>query len=335
MGRRKAVREKDLTSRYLDGELEEDRLSTQQRFTDKAKNLQQNKIVRTAQMREQDLAADIDTLPTGQIVQVFSLFSQVEYENRIYQCVNRKTLNKLAETQMVVGDFVRFRPGEKEEGVVEQVLPRKTVVTRADSFKGLKQQPIVANADQMLIVASVREPRIKWGLIDRMVIAAQAGGLTPMICLNKNDLLQPGDEDAQNADEVLAYYATLGIHSLRTSVLKNEGIDALREILRDHTTLLAGHSGVGKSSLATAIEPGLDLRVGTLSNYTGKGKHTTTSARLYHLSFGGHLIDTPGVKLFGLWNATPDSIAEFYPDVLAGTAPDWRKESYDRLTSSL
>jgi ribosome biogenesis GTPase len=343
MGRRKAAREKDLTSRYLDEELEEDRMPQKQRFTDKSKHMQQNKIVRTAQLRvDESSGVDLETLPIGLVTQVFSRYCSVEHEGRIYLCEVRKTMNKLAETRIVVGDQVRFllraaaSLNREAEGSVEQALPRKTVVTRADSFKGHSQQPIVANADQMLIVASVREPKIKWGLIDRMVIAGLAAGLEVVICLNKNDLIVDGDEDAREAIEILAYYERLGVRSLRTSVTNGDGLDEMRNIFRDHTTLLAGHSGVGKSSLIGAIEPGLDLRVAALSGYSGKGRHTTTSAKLYHLSnVGGTLIDTPGVKLFGIWNLTVEKLGEFYPDVLADTAPEWRKESYDRILKSL
>ncbi|HEY1686891.1 MAG TPA: ribosome small subunit-dependent GTPase A [Tepidisphaeraceae bacterium] len=342
MGRRKAAREKDLTSRYLDGELEEDRMPQQQRFTDKAKSLQQNKIVRTAQMRaEEELGADLESLPVGLVMQVFSRYCQVEHEGKTYLCEVRKTMNKLAETRVVVGDLVRFRlraaaaENQQAEGTIEQALPRKTVVTRADSFKGQLQQPIVANADQMLIVASVREPRIKWGLIDRMVIAGLTAGLAVVICLNKSDLLPAGEEDAIEAAEILAYFQTLGVRSLSTSVISGQGLEALRGILRDHVTLLGGHSGVGKSSLIGAVEPGLDLRVAALSGYSGKGRHTTTTARLYHLTAGGSIIDTPGVKLFGLWNVNAERLAEFYPDVENDTAPEWRKESYQRILNSL
>jgi ribosome biogenesis GTPase len=317
-----------------------------QRFTDKSKHMQQNKIVRTAQLRvDESSGVDLETLPIGLVTQVFSRYCSVEHEGKIYLCEVRKTLNKLAETRIVVGDRVRFllRAAASEhrdaEGSVEQALPRKTVVTRADSFKAQLQQPIVANADQMLIVASVRAPKIKWGLIDRMTIAGLAAGLEVIICLNKNDLIlegDEGDEDAREAIEILAYYQQLGVRSLRTSVTNGQGLEELRNIFRDHMTLLAGHSGVGKSSLIAAIEPALDLRVAALSGYSGKGRHTTTSAKLYHLSDnGGTLIDTPGVKLFGIWNLTTQKLNEFYPDVLAGTAPDWRKESYDRIAGSL
>jgi ribosome biogenesis GTPase len=260
----------------------------------------------------------------------------VEYARAKHLCVTRKTLSKVSDTGLVVGDVVHFRPGTPE-GVIERILPRRTVLTRADSFKQIEQHPIVANADQMLIVASVHRPKVKWGLIDRMIIAAQSGGLAPIVCLNKVDL-DEGLEDREMifAREALAHYQTLGIATMQTSIDQPATLQSLRDKLASKTTVLAGHSGVGKSSLITAIQPSLDLRVGDVSTYTEKGRHTTTSARRYALDFApGHVIDTPGVKLFGLWGVTKDNLDEFFPDVVAGGAPAWRQESYRRISESM
>ena len=367
--RRKGPREKDLTSRYLSGGMDEDRVDRAQRFTGRSKNAEQNKILATATMRAQEQSGvDIDALPVGEVIQVFSLFSEVEHEGQTYLCVVRKTLSKVSDTSIVVGDRVRFlavaepepaadgpspppapaartaagaAPPKPREGVIEKILPRQTVLTRTESFKGVDQHPIVANAGQMLIVASLREPTVKWGLIDRMLVAARAGGLRPIVCLNKIDLAVAGADgtdvppDLAAAREVLAHYRSLGVTTVETSVERQLGLDVVRELLRDQTTVLSGHSGVGKSSLARAIQPSLDLRVGAISGYTGKGRHTTTSARRYVLEDGGAVVDTPGVKVFGLWGVTRDNLPEFFPDVAAGDAPEWRKESYDRILASL
>jgi ribosome biogenesis GTPase len=134
---------------------------------------------------------------------------------------------------------------------------------------------------------------------------------------------------------VLEHYRKLGITTLQTSVTQRLHADALRALLGDRVTVLAGHSGVGKSSLIHSIQPTLDIRIGATSGYTGKGRHTTTFARRYELDFGGYVIDTPGVKLFGLWDVTRDSLIEFFPDVSDDTAPPWRRESYLRILQSL
>jgi ribosome biogenesis GTPase len=253
----------------------------------------------------------------------------------------RKTMMKV-QGEAVVGDHVRFRITEDKpepgapDAVVEQILPRATILTRADSFKAIVSHPIVANADQVLIVVSLVHPRPKWGLIDRMLVAARAGGLKPIVCVNKIDLSDDSDSDIAFAREALALYSSvLGADTLETSADTNAGTDALRALLRDKTTVLAGHSGVGKSSLIRAVQPALDLRIGDVSHITQKGRHTTTSARRFPLDFGGAVIDTPGVKLFGLWNVTRDSLIEHFPDVEQDTAPEWRVASYQRILASL
>jgi ribosome biogenesis GTPase len=190
----------------------------------------------------------------------------------------------------------------------------------------------------MLIVASLLFPAVKWGLIDRMIVAAQSGGLVPIVCLNKVDLAMSDAEGLQvaaQAAEVLLHYQGLGIRAFRTSVDAKIGLDELLEVLKDKTTVLAGHSGVGKSSLIRSIQPQLDIRIGHVSEYTEKGMHTTTSARRYLLSFGGTVVDTPGIKTFGLWGVSRENVKDFFPDVTEGRAPDWRRQSMARIEHSL
>jgi ribosome small subunit-dependent GTPase A len=352
--RRKGPREKDLTGRFLSGDYDEDRVDSVQKFGARSgKQAQQDKIVRTALLRadKEGAAEDLELLPIGEVRQVFSLFAEIEHEGVRTLCVVSKTTGKLMATGMVVGDRVRFRKidapaeerlatGDRPEGVVEQVLPRATVLTRADSFKAITAHPIVANAEQMLVVVSLRLPDVKWGLVDRMIVAARAGGLKPLICLNKIDLATGPEgtelpKDLVAARAVLDHYRGLGVPSFEASVTRDLGLNELRDVLVGKTTVLAGHSGVGKSSLVRAVQPHLDLRVGAISGYTNKGRHTTTSARHYPLNFGGAVIDTPGVKLFGLWGVTRENLDDFFPDVADGSAPDWRKESYKRLLESL
>lgn len=352
-------------------------MDTQQSFRPRDKHLTQDKIVRTALMRAREASgADIETLPIGSVVQVYSLYCEVEHAGTTYLAVVRKTLAKVSDTRVIVGDRVRLRPLDSSvatpdaspagraddraqwpEAVIEQILPRHSLLTRADSFKAIEQHPIVANARQMLIVASLRLPAVKWGLVDRMLIAAQAGNLLPIVCLNKIDLAGSASNDTaaekpsapessgddpkrpdanlREAQEVLAHYGSIGVRTLCTSAEGCIGLDELRAVLRDSETVLAGHSGVGKSTLINAIQPNLNLRTAQISGYTSKGRHTTTSARRYPLDFGGAVIDTPGVKLFGLWNVTADNLLSFFPDITSGTAPAWRRESYERIFSSL
>jgi len=343
--RNKPPREKDLTSRFFSGEFEEDNIQSHQHFTARNKNAQQNRIERTALLRlAEQPVEDLDSLPVGQVVQVFSLFYQVEHQSGPRLCVVRKTLNKLGHTAIVVGDLVNFRDtGAVDESgrpaaVIERMLPRKTILTRGDSFLSHLQHPIVANADQVLILASLVMPTVKWGLIDRVIVAARSGGLSPIVCLNKVDLVDTDDESRRQmaiAQDTLAYYQKLGITSLQVSATEQTQVQLVADALKDKTTVLAGHSGVGKSTLIAAVQAGLDIRIGEISAYTDKGRHTTTSARRYKLDFGGYVIDTPGVKMFGLWGITKDNLLEYYPDVADQSAPDWRKESYQRILESL
>jgi ribosome biogenesis GTPase len=362
MGRRprKPPREKDLTSRYLQGDSEADRLESHQKFSHRSKNAQQDKMEKTAVIRAADAgqSADLERLPIGQVVQVFSLYYQVEHPTGPRLCSTRKTLGKLSQTSIVVGDQVRFRDTEqrdelgRQEAVIEQVLPRQTILTRAEGTRGNDQHPIVANAQQMLIVASLLRPRVKWGLVDRMIVAAQSGGLTPLICLNKIDLAEPAAESQAEhvaAKEVLAHYQSLGFTTFQVSASGGEadrcggeayrtprsGIEGVKSALAGKTTVLAGHSGVGKSTLISAVQPGLDIRIGEISNFNDKGRHTTSSARRYPLDIGGYVIDTPGVKLFGLWGVTTENLLDFFPDVQNESAPQWRIDSFNRIHESI
>lgn len=337
---KRSPREKDFTRRFLAGDHDADDLTPVERLDGKLKHLRQRKLLETAELRSEH--ADLDQLPRGQVRQVFSLYTDVNLGGHSVLCTLRKTLTRLRREPAVVGDFVRVRPLPKRdddsplEGVIEAVEPRTTLLTRADSFKARESHPIVANATQMLIVVAVEQPTPKWGLVDRMLVAARAGGLQPVICLNKIDLGESNPDALRHARDVLAHYRRLGLAAHETCATRPGSEHLLRDTLRNHTTVLAGHSGVGKSSLVRLIRPDLDIRIGEISHVHLKGKHTTTSARLYDLpELNAQLIDTPGVKLFGLWNLTHDLLNQLFPDVTDGTAPPWRVDSHARLLASL
>ncbi|MCS7033424.1 MAG: ribosome small subunit-dependent GTPase A [Phycisphaerae bacterium] len=345
---KKGLRQKDLTAAYVKGNLDEDRLDSRQRFSRRSKTFQQQKTLRTALRRAAEAAEAMDpaVLPVGRVVQVHPVYVEVEHNGQVRLCVIRKTTQTISSTRVVVGDRVRFSPIGTGEGVIERIEPRTTILTRAAirGGPGGEADPIVANAHQMLIVVSARLPRPKWGLVDRMVIAARSGGLQPIICLNKIDLLERPDSEGNSTppaeDDIdplaaLGHYHRLGLAVLQTSVVSGVGIEPLAEVLRGKTTALAGHSGVGKSSLIRAVQPDLNIRVGQVSPYNEKGRHTTTSARLYDLAIGGSVVDTPGVKVFGLVNVTSQNLLDFFPDVAAGEAPAWRRRSYERILESL
>jgi ribosome biogenesis GTPase len=194
---------------------------------------------------------------------------------------------------VTVGDEVLFfvapnQEGRLEEGVIQEVLPRRTVLKRSD---GRKTHTIAANVDQALIISSIREPMIKPHLIDRYLVAAHAGNLPAVICVNKIDL----DEDDE-AQEIIDRYTALGYRALGVSAAAGHNIDALRALLAGKLSLLAGQSGVGKSSLLNAVQPGLNLKTAHVSTVTEKGRHTTTTAVWLKLDAGGAVIDTPGIR---------------------------------------
>lgn len=176
-----------------------------------------------------------------------------------------------------------------------------------------REQVIAANIDLVVIVASISSPSFSPGLIDRYLVAAQAGGVTPIVCINKIDL---SHGDAQGA----ATYRELGLTVVETSCKIGEGVDVLRAELIGKTSVLAGHSGVGKSSIVNALDPNMMICTREISESTNKGRHTTSASRLYRLDGGIRIIDTPGVKQLGLWGVTPAELDYYFPEI-ARTAP--------------
>jgi len=195
--------------------------------------------------------------------------------------------------------------------MVEAVQPRRSVLARPDPFYTHLRQVIVANVDQVLIVASWREPAFWPELVDRYLIAAARNGLVPIICVNKVDLAK----DPAEPKAVLHAYCEAGYTVLLTSAQNRLGVDGLRRLLQGRTTALAGLSGVGKSSLLSAVEPGLHLRVGEVSDRRHEGRHTTTQSSLHRLAGGGFVVDTPGIREFGLSGLRRGDLASCYPEI--------------------
>jgi ribosome biogenesis GTPase len=165
-----------------------------------------------------------------------------------------------------------------------------------------------ANVDVLVVVASAAKPAFKPGLVDRYLIAAEVGGVEAVLCFNKVDLV-----DAEPPE--LQAYRDLGVHVIKTSCETGEGLNELRAALRGKMSIFAGHSGVGKSSLLNALQPDLDLETREISEATKKGKHTTTTARLYQLDDGIRVIDTPGIRALGLWEVSPEEVAYYFPEI--------------------
>ncbi|MEH6584867.1 MAG: small ribosomal subunit biogenesis GTPase RsgA, partial [Halioglobus sp.] len=201
---------------------------------------------------------------------------------------------------LVTGDKVIWCEGEPT-GVVVAQLPRDSVLSRPDSQGNIK--PVAANIDQVIIVlAPLPQPHAN--LIDRYLVAAETVGIEPVILLNKTDLLDDVESRREEIDKLLAIYPTLNYRVLRASCKTADGLSELFTALEGRTSVFVGQSGVGKSSLVNELLPDIDLRVGALSESTQKGVHTTTTAQLFHMPTGGTLIDSPGIREFGLWHMT-------------------------------
>ena len=219
-------------------------------------------------------------------------------EGNLYRCVTRRGLE-----QLVCGDSVEWMPTGEQDGVVESLHPRSTVMYKADGHN--RQRPLAANIDQVVIEVAT-EPALDAFLIDKYTVAAELADAMPLIVINKADLLS--DEDRRNIGSLMQQYHHIGYTSLFTSALMNTGIDEFRQQLAGKTSILVGQSGVGKSSLVKRLLPEQEITIGELSDASGLGRHTTTTTTLYHLPDDGNLIDSPGVRDFHLGAVDPDRL---------------------------
>lgn len=253
----------------------------------------------------------------GRVLRVHGLISFVEDEaGHLYHCTTSGVLRTMSTDQrhvVVAGDRVLFRavqtPGkiERFEGMIERIEPRRGAISRMSKNR---KHLIVSNVDQALIISSAAQPELKPNLIDRLIVSCLRSQIKPIICINKIDLVDPA-----RLQPLIGVYAQLGYTVLTLSASTGFGVDRLRRILKDRESVLTGQSGVGKSSLINAADPNWNLRVAEVSRENEKGKHTTTTAELLKLSFGGYVVDTPGIRQFTLWDIIPEEVLGFYPDL--------------------
>lgn len=246
------------------------------------------------------------------MVAVFGKHIKVYYQDEEYNATVRGKLLKddLKCSPVSVGDNVDFTIGYGGQAVIENVLPRKQFLARPDVMDNEKMQVIAANLDQLVIITSTMKPRFKPGLVDRFLISAEHENLESVIIINKIDLAPPVE-----FKNFISTWSSLGYNVAFTSAKDKIGLDDFADFLKHKTSVLAGHSGVGKSSLLNAIQPSLDLHTREISQTTEKGVHATSAVRMYPLDFGGWVVDTPGLKVFGLSGIDKKNLWYCFPEM--------------------
>lgn len=220
-----------------------------------------------------------------------------------------KTTNPVA-----VGDRVTFDYSTDEQmGVIKTIHPRHNYIIRKSTNLSKQSHIIAANIDLALLVVTIKEPQTGIGFIDRFLVTSEAYHIPAAIVFNKIDIYN--DADMQRLDKLTEIYEAAGYKTFRVSALTKENVDLVKDEIKDKVCLFSGISGVGKSELVNAIEPGLNLRTGVISDYHKKGKHTTTFPEMHPLSLGGYIIDTPGLREFGLAEFRREEIAERFPEM--------------------
>jgi ribosome biogenesis GTPase len=225
----------------------------------------------------------------------------------------RQTISGLS-NPIAVGDRVLLaQEGEDGDTTIEDILPRNNYIIRRSPRNKHHKHIVAANLDQAFLVVTLSHPRTSLGFIDRFLVNTGTYHIPTALVFNKADRLEP--EERVQQQETAALYRSLGHAIFLVSAKTGEGLPALREALRNKVTLLAGHSGVGKSSLANALEPGLGLKVREVSTASGKGMHTTTFATMHTLDMGGFLVDTPGIKEFGIVDLEREEVGHYFPEI--------------------
>jgi ribosome biogenesis GTPase / thiamine phosphate phosphatase len=320
--RQNRTRANDLTRRFHHDELSGPTPLASDRVRPKGELSRHRTIVEDASFDQEQTASEVDSEVAsrravdqsvclrGRVIRVHGLISMVRSEDgRAHGCHVRRLLKSFeieGRSVVTVGDWVWFRPGTSAgaDGLIEKVEPRRGVITRGYRRR---QHVIAANVDQVIVVSAFDEPGLKLNLIDRYLVSAEIGGVRPVIVLNKADLV-----DIAMHQWVIGLYVQLGYETIVTSVADGRGVDRLRTLLTTGVTAVAGQSGVGKSSLLNAIQPDLKLKVREVSEWTSKGKHTTTTAELIELEAGGFVVDTPGLRQFEIWGISPEELGAHF-----------------------
>ena len=309
------ARQGDLTRRLDREQPDADDSPSGERVSGKGDLTRKRTVVGAAADADSGLPFLLDIDPAvarlGRVLSVHGSTSAVEAEDRaLYKCATRRLLKTLSTDQrhvVVAGDRVWFRPAENHEGTILRVEPRQGVLSRTSRGR---QQVIVANVDQLLVVGSAAEPTLKPNLIDRYLVSAHHNQLRPLVVINKVDLI-----DAAELQPLVGAYSQMGYEVVLASATTGAGVERLRSALAGRSSAICGQSGVGKSSLLNAVDPLLKLRTASVSEENEKGRHTTTTARLLPISSGGYVVDTPGIRQFQLWDIIAQEVIGYFRDL--------------------
>lgn len=255
---------------------------------------------------------------TGMVIKSTGSWYHVLHGKEVTHCKikgNFRTKGFVATNPVAVGDKVDFLIQKEENtGLITKIHDRKNYIIRKSINLSHKAHIIAANIDLAIILVTLKMPETHSIFIDRFLVSAEAYSIPVQIVFNKIDLY--GDSENEKMEKWIAVYEKIGYPCLKISALQNINIDTFKAVLKDKSTVISGNSGVGKSTLINAVDPKLALKTANISDYHKKGKHTTTFSEVFPLEFGGFIIDTPGIKGFGLVDLEEENLATYFPEML-------------------
>lgn len=244
-----------------------------------------------------------------------SWYQVLAEDQKIYSCRMRGKIRLediKASNPVAVGDFVLFE-GTQQDGSIAAILPRRNFIERKSVKKTGHSHVLAANVDQVLLIVTLKQPRTSLGFIDRFLVTAESFRIPQILLFNKKDLLSK--EELALKNQWIALYTTLGIRSIDLSLLHDQDITALQKLLENQVTLVAGHSGSGKSTLLNRLSPAIHQSVSKISDFSNKGIHTTTFAKMFQLAPSTFVIDTPGVKEWAPFAMSEQEISDYFPEM--------------------